>query len=276
MQEKFSLLHLEDRLWIVASKIGKPVYDFDFERTFACSHPTAIPNEGITAIARLGAANDYDARYNFFQSIGIRLIHSPEQYLRASELPNWYPLLSELTPRSEWYITPPSAEQIQQQFGWPVFIKGQRQTSRHQRNLSIVDSPAQYTRVCEHWKNDDLLHWQQMVCRAYVPLQRVCEDPGHGLPRSYEFRCYCWMGKAVAIGKYWFSESYQATASEQLEIAKLAELAAQRLDVPLLVVDIAKTQSGDWIIIECNDGQESGYAGINPMAMWSAILGSTI
>ena len=47
---------------------------------------------------------------------------------------------------------------------------------------------------------------------------------------------------------------------------------ARRLRVPFLVVDFAKTADGRWIVIECNDGQESGYAAASPRAIWEAVL----
>jgi hypothetical protein len=42
--------------------------------------------------------------------------------------------------------------------------------------------------------------------------------------------------------------------------------------VPFLVVDIARTASGDWIVIECNDAQEAGYVGLSPAVLWNNIL----
>ena len=42
--------------------------------------------------------------------------------------------------------------------------------------------------------------------------------------------------------------------------------------MPFLVVDFAKAVSGDWLIIECNDAQESGYAAIHPQALWAEVL----
>lgn len=48
--------------------------------------------------------------------------------------------------------------------------------------------------------------------------------------------------------------------------------AAQRLAVTFLVVDIAQRSNGQWIVIECNDGQESGYAGLSPFSLWKNIL----
>jgi len=43
---------------------------------------------------------------------------------------------------------------------------------------------------------------------------------------------------------------------------------AKRLNVPFLVVDVAKAMAGRWVTIECNDAQESGYASIPPYELW--------
>jgi len=37
-------------------------------------------------------------------------------------------------------------------------------------------------------------------------------------------------------------------------------------------VDIAKTEQDEWIVIEVNDGQEGGYAGVNPLHIWNNII----
>ena len=52
----------------------------------------------------------------------------------------------------------------------------------------------------------------------------------------------------------------------------VAREAALRLDVAFVVVDIAQALDGRWIVIECNDGQESGYAGVSPLGLWQAII----
>jgi hypothetical protein len=38
------------------------------------------------------------------------------------------------------------------------------------------------------------------------------------------------------------------------------------------VVDVAQTAEGEWIVIECNDGQDAGYAGVKAMAMWGRVV----
>jgi hypothetical protein len=52
----------------------------------------------------------------------------------------------------------------------------------------------------------------------------------------------------------------------------VAQEAVTRLGVPFLVVDLAQRVDGQWIVIECNDGQESGYAGVHPFAMWQNVV----
>lgn len=50
---------------------------------------------------------------------------------------------------------------------------------------------------------------------------------------------------------------------------KLTDWAAERLLVTFPSIDVAKTASGEWIIIEVNDAQESGFVGINPLTLWN-------
>ena len=41
-----------------------------------------------------------------------------------------------------------------------------------------------------------------------------------------------------------------------------------------MVIDLALTANGDWIVIECNDVMESGYASVSPLGLWQSILDS--
>jgi len=88
---------------------------------------------------------------------------------------------------------------------------------------------------------------------------------------SIEYRSFWWHGECVGWGRYW----YQVARYDCIDVAaglELAKLAATRLAVPFLVVDFAKTAEGRWIVIECNDAQESGYVGISPRPLWQKVL----
>ncbi|WNG17504.1 ATP-grasp domain-containing protein [Cystobacter fuscus] len=266
------LLLLEDTLWLLVTPTGQGIYDFPFDRLFACRRPYQLP-ERLVAVARAGAWSDYDARYQELAAEGIHLVHSPEQHRLATELPHWYPRLEGLTPRSLWFDTPPDADSVGRELGWPVFAKGERQTSRHRKSLSILESPDDFRRAMAEYANDPILRWQRVVCREFRPLRRVEEGAPDRIPSSFEFRTFWWRGELVGWGPYWWQGSgYAASEEEQRAALVPAREVVERLGVPFLVVDVAQETSGRWIVIECNDGQESGYAGISPFTLWRNVL----
>ena len=271
-EERPNPVLVEDRLWVLSRPTGMPAYDFALEDFFACRHPFRRP-EAIRAVARMGAASDYAQRYEAFESQGVELIHAPAEYDRTSLLPHWYPLIEDLTPRSRWWLDRrPSASEIGREFRWPVFLKGARQTSRHQKSLSVATSAAEYDRVMAGWDADPILCWQGLVCREYVDLRKVGVSSDQTLPTAFEFRSFWWRGACVGIGPYWKGVSYAMTPAERAAALAIAGEAARRLAVTFLVVDVAQTAAGAWTVIECNDGQDSGYAGVAPMPMWRKIL----
>lgn len=160
---------------------------------------------------------------------------------------------------------------ITELFSFPIFIKGARQTSQHNPELSIIRSPAHYADISLNYHNDPILHWQQIVLREFVELAPAPGSvPGKVRP-SREFRSFWWNGHCVGWGQYWYQLPPYSTDGID-EGLSLAQEAASRLNVPFLVIDIAKTIGGKWIIIECNDAQESGYSSISPQVLWRNIL----
>jgi hypothetical protein len=266
-----NLVLVDDCLWICEDSIGVPGYDFRFQDFFTCRHPVFLDRE-ITAVARLGAAPDYRRRYERLLEWNVRLVHTPEEYDLTSNLPLWYPRISRLTPKSIWYEHPPTVAEIEAEFQWPVFLKGERQTSKHDRTLSIISGPEHFRTAMDRWKNDDILHWQKVVCRQFTELRQVAPDDGKALPKTFEFRTFWWKQTCVGIGRYWTSETYALTSEERLGLLEIGRQAAAALDVTFLVIDLAMTAAGDWIVIECNDGQDFGYGGVSPFLLWQNVV----
>ena len=154
-----------------------------------------------------------------------------------------------------------------------MFVKGARQTSRHDPRKSIARDPAEYARLSENYRQDEILNWQYCVVREFVELRRVPCDVAIKIPPSFEFRTFWWHKQLVGAGPYWSQAArYAWTEREREECLVIARQAAERIDCPFLVVDMAQTMDGEWIVIECNDGQESGFAGVPAVAMWSTVL----
>ena len=273
-----SLLLVEDCLHLWTVPTGLPAYDFAFERLLACRHPWR-PDPEIPVLLRAGPLEPPDAglpdpQVAAVEALGLRLLHDTEARRRASLLSGWYPHLAGLTPESLWGpdLTP---ERVGDVLGWPVFVKGERQTSRHQRRLHIVPDAASWVSVMAAWQHDPILCWQRPVARRLLrlrPVPAATTDPAR-LPASFEWRVFCWRGEVVALGRYWTDAGrYALTAAEEDAVRALATEAARRLAVPFLVVDVAQDLAGRWWVIECNDGQEAGMAGISPLALWQAVV----
>lgn len=263
---------IRDKLWVVTAPVGVAVYDFDFRSYFDCRTPFDPPIS-LPAVARVGAFDDYEKLFHRCKELGIDLVHSPEDHRKCSTLPEWYPLISEDTPRSRWYPSVPEFTQIEQDFDLPVFIKGARQTSKHKAAASVIRSREDYAVAAEIFRNDPILRWQEFVCRELLPLRPVSGGTEGKIPASFEFRTFWWRGELVGGGRYWFeADHYNWSDSERDQALKIARRVVVALDCAFLVVDLAQTIDGRWIIIECNDGMESGYAGCSPFVIWQAII----
>ena len=265
-----NLARLESKLLVLSEDVGVSVYDFNFDLHFSCDHPHRIDGEE-PCVLRIGPIRDYASEYDEKLEMGLRLINSPEEHVRASELEYWYGAIEDLTPRTMVFETLPSASDIEAQFSWPVFLKGSRQTSKHNPDLSVIRDREHYRRAADDYRDDSILHWQKPVVREFVPLLTVQGNvPGKVQP-SIEYRSFWWYGECVGWGRYWYQVEPYECADAEAGLA-IAGKAAARLHVPFLVVDFAKTQAGKWIVIECNDAQESGYVGIAPQALWRNLL----
>lgn len=265
------LLRVERAVWVWTRPVGLPVYDLAFDQLLACDRPYERPAV-VEAVARVGAFDDHAACHAALLGDGIRLVNDPAQHLRATRLPRWYPLLEDLTPRSLWFDGPPDPHVVGETLGWPVFLKGARQTSRHRRRLSIVAGPDELRRALDEYVEDPILGWQEVVCRRLERLRPVEDPDPERIPSSYEFRTFWWRGQLVGCGRYWWEgRDYDLAPDERGPALAVAREAARRVDVPFLVVDVAQRADGAWIVIECNDAQESGYAGVPRLPLWQEV-----
>jgi hypothetical protein len=117
-----------------------------------------------------------------------------------------------------------------------------------------------------------LIGQQHIYIRKYIPLTTYAHGLG-GVPITKEFRFFVAFGKVVCSGYYW-----QNYADELTTVPDPSEVPMQFLqtvidkvkpNINFFVIDVAETQSGEWIVIELNDGCQSGLSCIDPKALYS-------
>jgi hypothetical protein len=267
------IYELDSALYLIERKTKLAVYDFNFHAFFPAKS-SIKPTFEKQAIARIGAIEDYSELYSEALKEGLKLINNESEHLMASELNYWYPLISEFTPFSLCYDQFPSIDEVESAFGWPVFIKGVRQTSRHNASKAIANNPAEYQALITQYKDDPILKWQKIAIRKFIELRKVTNQQLQTkvIP-SFEFRSFWLHGNLVGVGSYWHEfANYTWSPSEEREGLGLAQKVASLVNVPFVVIDLAMTANGKWMVIECNDAQESGYAGVSPLGLWNKII----
>lgn len=268
---RIDLFSVENTIQIAECKTYIPAYDFHFYPLFITSG--YIADNHLSCIARIGAIADYGSLYTELKELGCVLINNPQQHSLAASLHEWYPLISNLTPKSRTFVSFPEWGLVQQDFIFPVFIKGDRQTSGHNPALSIAYNENDFERIRKAYAEDSILHWQPVVIREYVPLKKSGKKLAGQMQISFEFRTFWWKKQLVGTGHYWSQFAAYDWSSQQRDAAiSVAAEAAQRIDVPFLVIDMALTAEGQWIVIECNDAQESGYCGVDRVKLWRNII----
>jgi hypothetical protein len=118
---------------------------------------------------------------------------------------------------------------------------------------------------------DVLIGPQGVIYRKYVPL-KTFEIGLNDLPFTNEFRFFFYKEHLISHGYYWSSaeESVIDNATITLDgidfAIKMAKIASEHVN--FFVMDIAEKEEGGWILIEINDGQQSGLSENDPHVLY--------
>lgn len=258
--------------YLLTRRFGVPTYDFDFTARLDCTHPIYLPEEA-RCIARIGLIADYEDVYARLANEGLILINDPAQSRRANDLSEWAPRLGVLTPSSLVFDGEVDVAQVEDELGYPLFIKTVQQTLGHRRDIAFVDNRAALLRSIDAYRAAPTLKGQALAIRRRVPLRLLPDAAPEGrVPSAAEHRVFMLNGVIVGLGAYWSGASQPLTPGAEETIRALAIQAHALLEVPFLAVDIAQHEDGSYLIIETNDAQESGYTQIDAEGMWRNVI----
>jgi ATP-grasp domain, R2K clade family 3 len=205
----------------------------------------------------------YQILYDALATRNIRLINDPDQYRHCHYLPESYPIIERLTPRSVWLKGDLSIKRIMEAlipFGdRSVIVKDFVKSRKHEwADACFIPSaadPLAVDRVVGRFlelQGDDLN--EGLVFREFIEFRPVGVHPKSGMPLTEEYRIFWLDARPMLWSPYWEAGEY-AGISPPLEL--FAETAAA-VKSRFFSMDVARRIDGTWFIVELGDGQVSG------------------
>lgn len=194
------------------------------------------------------------------ENLGSHLLNSYPEHRWISDF-DWYIDLSNYTPETWFSLTNTNYE-------GPFIVKGKLFSKKYNWNKSFyAPNREDAIRIYCELKDDYEIGLGDVIFRKYVPLKTF--DIGvNGVRFTNEWRFFYYKTTLLCYGYYW------SIADEK--IIKSAYINNQTFEllnniVPIIAahtnfycVDVAETEQGNWILIEINEGSQSGLAECDP------------
>lgn len=212
-------------------------------------------------IARYSALPYYNELEEDLHNCGSILINSYKQHRYVADLGNWIEDLVDLTPQT-WS----RLEDVPDD--GPFIVKGETNSKKSSwlTNCFAVDKRHAVDIACL-LMDDSVISTQHIYIRKYIPLVKLI-DGLNGMPVTEEYRFFVCDGNIISSGYYWsnYSEDLNSIPNPNSVPQEFLQKVINRIKdkIRFVVIDVAKTQSGDWIVIELNDAQMSGLSDNSP------------
>jgi ATP-grasp domain, R2K clade family 3 len=238
-------------------------------------HMPEQPSEVIAIwVGFIPSFDRYSAIYEEALRKKIRLINSPDQHRTAQEFDLAYPLLQGLTPESLVLTSPAESMNAGEIIGFPLFVRGAVRSRKAAGWKACVAATPEELNLLVHQLFDlEYRSRGRVIVRKLVRLRynRYSEE---GFPLGREYRVFVFRGEVVGLGYYWEGRDplEKLSPEEERQVLNLAAEAAERLGVPFVAIDIGQLESGEWIVVEANDGQFAGTGSIPLLPLWNALM----
>lgn len=198
-----------------------------------------IPESGAKLIYRgwMITPDDYLLLVNTVRDAGVDFIISQDEYLATHYLPNWYPLIRDLTPETRFFSIDDDLERALSELGWSKFFIKDYVKSLKTSIGSMIDEPSEIrTVVAKMQKFRGSIEGGLCV--------RQVEDFISETERRY----------FVVYGK-----PFAALPNEP--IPEIVEECAKRINSKFFSVDVVERRDGCKRVVEIGDGQVSDLVG---------------
>jgi len=223
----------------------------------------------------------YSVLYETLLTKNYKLINSPVQYQNCHYLPDSYRFIIGHTPKTIWLTVENQQVNYDKLFNdiaifgnSALIIKDFVKSQKHYWDTAcFIPSATDKEKVRSvidkfiELQNTDLN--EGLVIREFADLNDLTVHSKSGMPLKEEYRLFFLNGQLLGCYDYWEEGEYAVSELPPLHVFTTI---AKNIESNFFSMDIAKTKSGDWIIIELGDGQVAGIPGkVNGLEFYSLV-----
>lgn len=227
------------------------------------AHRAAIGRNQLV-IGRYSVLPYYDELESDVDILGSHLINTYRQHCYIADLHNWYADLHEYTPRTYFHLA-------DVQGNGPFVLKGQTNSQKNRwRTHMFAPTREDVVKIYNNLAADSLIGQQSIYIREFVPLKTFSYGI-NGMPIVEEYRFFVVLGEVICGAFYWSSHAEDLKEQGIVCDASVVPteflnklIAAIGIKANFYTLDVARTDAGEWILIEINDGQMAGLSENDP------------
>jgi len=236
---------------------------------FICTPTRMDIRKDDLVIGRYSVLPFYKEQERDVRYVGAELINTFRQHNFVADLWNWYDLIKDHTPET-WRRLEDLPDNTQ------FVLKGKTNSKKFEWDTDMfAKDKAAAGIVYSRLTADYMIGNQDIYIRRYVPLKTYMIGI-KGLPVTKEFRFFVLNGNIIS-GAYYWSSHVDDFKELGLTIPDVMEVPRDWLQgiidtignsISFYAIDVAQTESSQWIVIELNDGQMSGLSENNPETLY--------
>lgn len=240
--------------------------------------------EKTLVIPRYSALPYFAELVHDLERLGATPINSYAQHRYVADIREWYLDFEDVTPQT-WI----RVEDVPVEESGPFVLKGMTNSRKQKwKTHMFAETRADITRVMCNLLDDPLISEQGICVRHYEPFETFPIKSINGLPVTNEWRFFILDGEVLCGAFYWSEHLEELTellkhdaslASYMDDCYSTAYYFVQNVVAPRLrdkirfvVADVAlNTADDEWRLVELNDGQMSGLAGVPAGALYGLL-----
>jgi ATP-grasp domain, R2K clade family 3 len=197
------------------------------------------PDPGSKLIYRgwMLSAEDYALLTNAVSNTGAEMWISLDEYLSTHHLPNWYPLIDDLTPATHWFSIEDDLESAIAKLGWSKFFIKDYVKSLKTSIGSIINKPSEISQVVAEMQKFRGTIEGGICVRQFEDFIPATEQ------------------------RYFVINSRAFAAAPDAKIPAIVDECARRIEGKFFSIDAIERRDGCHRIVEIGDGQVSGLVG---------------